>query len=968
MADTQAESPDSRTSVVGRKRDLHDPTPYGVAANAGDSSDDERSRKRVKTSTPLNDAHSELDKAPDGPRLAAQQPSEAEANDSSQLECERLVSKSSMGEIDEPAAQGLLGNIGDGPAAAQAAIEVQKKAIPTTWNTGVQSGLRTSFAGTSKRRSRHAKSANLVEEGFNINLDPKIVSVPQEDTPMLLAPDMIGGSDDKNDELVDESKVLTTSQTQSFSAQLAKTKVRGRQNSDFRQEPHISESRSLFEEAKRGVVKPTERQSESPHSDSDLSEDEESEREENGNTDTAGSEALPAKTSTTAQSKPFKVLPGRETKLLTAPERRAYREAFAAHKEETRERVAKRAFLEETTAPQLNKAAKKLTHAELKFLDPQQQAEYLAAFEANKLERQRRVIEEVTRNATESLADPNGSGRSMISGQITNGFTFYPRKCSPMYQKGGFNFPLSEILHDGKPIHVDQFSFNVFAPAFLAAHRKRRDVLVQKSLVAAFQIYVSSFYSHVLQFGFADRLRTTATAPDALTLEEAIRLADMEAPGVSNTSNSSLTTSSAGRAASSVPMLPGAVEQPENTNVGDTTSGSPQEGEPAANLVTSDYSAVAPPGTENPISEPANIEQSMADGLQTTMTEDDTAMFDTGSSDGAGKILPESVESMDLEMEEPELSLQQRYFPPRTASTVPRCLSCGCLGHRKSMCPALSCTSCSTSGKHSTASCPLNARCGKCRERGHSKEECPEKLSRSKGEAIACDMCGSKDHLEIACQYIWRSYEPKPEEIRTVRDIPVHCYMCGESDHYGPECGLHRGHILSGGNTWSKPNLEKYVDPASRDRAVSAGVDYSIPPRSNRQFSIKGKANDPIEIDDDSDGGEGFIRAKINPPAQSGHIRFGRPNEQSLPRRPYDDTQGFGRVQSNSGSMSYRSGPPPSSNSNRPSGPRQGMNSRPGPNNGGGRGKGQRAKKKGPPAQPGIKKRSRMPKPGPDHL
>ena len=171
-----------------------------------------------------------------------------------------------------------------------------------------------------------------------------------------------------------------------------------------------------------------------------------------------------------------------------------------------------------------------------------------------------------------------------------------------MYQKGGFNFPLSEILHDGKPIHVDQFSFNVFAPAFLAAHRKRRDVLVQKSLVAAFQIYVSSFYSHVLQFGFADRLRTTATAPDALTLEEAIRLADMEAPGVSNTSNSSLTTSSAGRVASSFPMLPGAVEQPENTNVGDTTSGSPQEGEPAANLVTSDYSAVAPPGTENPIS------------------------------------------------------------------------------------------------------------------------------------------------------------------------------------------------------------------------------------------------------------------------------------------------------------------------------------------------------------------------------
>jgi hypothetical protein len=238
-------------------------------------------------------------------------------------------------------------------------------------------------------------------------------------------------------------------------------------------------------------------------------------------------------------------------------------------------------------------------------------------------------------------------------------------------------------------------------------------------------------------------------------------------------------------------------------------------------------------------------------------------------------------------------------------------------------------------------------------------QDCPEKLARSKSEAVACDMCGSKDHLEIACHYIWRSYEPKSEEIHRVRDIPVYCYSCGAIDHYGPECGLHRGLILSGGKSWSKNNLLKYLDPASQERALSARVDYSIPARSNKQFSIKGKANDPIPIEDSDD--ENFLRGKIKPPVQNGHIRFGHSNEDYLSRRSYENgpsrSHGPDSMQDGLGNMSYypaQSAQQP--NSYRPSGPPQGMLplSMRGPNKGG---KKDPILKRGGPAEPSKKKR-----------
>lgn len=936
---------------MGRKRDLHDSMQYREPADAGDSSDEERSHKRVKeTHLPLDTISLELDMALNDSHSLDQQPSEVEAKESSCLEREKSASELSRKVMDKPDAtttRSIPGIVEHGSDGFQSAAGVQN-AIPATWNQGVQSGVRTSFAGKSKRRSRQVNPISLMGERPESSLDSVIPSATEEDTPMLCDEDTARVSDDKIDELVDDGKALTSNQAQ--------TEMLSSLASFPYQEPQarISESGSHLEEQAWEPTNIIETQA-GLQPEPDSSEGDDSEGEESGHSNIAGSGGPPVISSISEPPARFQRIGKKKLRYLTTAERQAYDEALAVHmaKRAKNREVKAREVLEEMKDPQPRRSKRKLSRAELELLDPQQQEEY-RVLEAKKLEQQRETFEEATRKAAPD--------------DIARGLTCYPRKCNPSYQKSGVNFPLSEILDQGKHIHIEQFSFNVFAPAFLAAHRKRRDLLTQKNVIAAFHLYVSVFYSHVMQFGFTGRLSTTATASDALTLEQAKRLADTEA---SNTSNGPLAASSVGLGMVSVPLLAGAIENPDKAKAAGLEPNPPKRGDTKAGLRKSDFSRVKSSKKENTDlgGTSTNVERSMTDKGQTTPKDDDTTMVDVVASESTDLIdagvCAKGVQSMKFDMNEAELILQQKYFPSRTASTTPRCLSCGCLGHRSSTCPALSCTSCSTFGKHSTASCPFNARCDKCRERGHFKEDCPEKLARSKGEAVACDICGSKDHLEIACQYIWRSYEPRPEEIRTVRDIPVHCYVCGGSDHYGPECGLHRGRILSDGNTWSKRNLEKYVDPASSDRALSSGIDYSIPPRSNKQFSIKGKANDPIEIDD-SDDGEGFIRAKINPPVQSGHIRFGRSNEQSLPSRPHAAAQGSGSMHNYPGGMTYHAAQPPQPPQppqhglNRPSGPPQGMHPRsmPGPNNGGGRKIGGPNAQKGGPAEPGKKKRN----------
>jgi hypothetical protein len=238
---------------------------------------------------------------------------------------------------------------------------------------------------------------------------------------------------------------------------------------------------------------------------------------------------------------------------------------------------------------------------------------------------------------------------------------------------------------------------------------------------------------------------------------------------------------------------------------------------------------------------------------------------------------PVNVEDTESSLSDIEFNLQQKYFPSTDGnSVVRRCLACTRPGHSTLDCPALTCTLCGGSAGHSSVACPQKQRCGKCRECGHPTADCPEKLGRAKAEAVACDLCDSTDHVESGCHLIWRSFVPKIEEIRTVREVPIHCYTCGGSGHYGPECGLYQGRLLSGLVTWSRANAMKYVDPNSQNRAISAGVDYTIHSRQKRSFSIKGKANDPITFDDSEEDAQDFIRPKVNATTtQRGRIQFG---------------------------------------------------------------------------------------------
>lgn len=505
---------------------------------------------------------------------------------------------------------------------------------------------------------------------------------------------------------------------------------------------------------------------------------------------------------------------------------------------------------------------------------------------------------------------------SSVSHSIATGKTFYPQSPSKkqVWSKGGESWDMSEIFDEhGWPIKVQDFSFNTFSIEFSRLNTAKNWHCLRKAsaLSGAFNFYCSMFYSHVLSFS-SSTLRT-ADAPDALTTEEARALAKRK-PKSSMTQK----TQTPVPANNTPEQVPSDVRKHVGANVvtGDNCSLDEQAGQDST--VSVDNGQIKRLVTLKQLSKEAGTEQKQAlsvdfprsikvgnastisttptlqsqepavsigssansqarDQMSTTPVaqSNDIIMSDISSSSKEIKNKGKSAVRDSAPVHDP--LLQRRYFPSVDTFSA-RCLACAGVGHTPYNCPALQCTVCSTHGDHSNITCPQNARCRRCFQRGHATDSCSERLmaSRSESESVPCNTCGLAGHLEASCHYIWRSFT-QTDQIRKVQEIPVDCYTCGASGHYGTECGLLTRPSHSGKVTWSASNVQKYVEPTTKERAVSAGVDYSIPPKPKKQFSIKGMggAGNPYRIDD-SEEEEDFIRPKVNNHAAAlGHIRFG---------------------------------------------------------------------------------------------
>ncbi|KAK4131206.1 hypothetical protein BT67DRAFT_451917 [Trichocladium antarcticum] len=230
--------------------------------------------------------------------------------------------------------------------------------------------------------------------------------------------------------------------------------------------------------------------------------------------------------------------------------------------------------------------------------------------------------------------------------------------------------------------------------------------------------------------------------------------------------------------------------------------------------------------------------------------------------------------------DEGDAEYREKYFPGIGPDET-FCRMCASRSHNSSGCPKTVCRFCCDPG-HRSFSCPSRRRCTKCKQSGHVKEDCHEKLALSPGE-MECAFCQSHDHMDESCHELWRSFSPNPDTVRKVRSLPISCYCCGRQGHYGPACGLNPQRPKANAfETWSQANCDQYLDPASSEVAVifsGPGFDArSEEERPDLGKSIVPKRHIIFEEADDDDEAEAFIRAPVQKSTRFGHITFSKNN------------------------------------------------------------------------------------------
>jgi len=270
-----------------------------------------------------------------------------------------------------------------------------------------------------------------------------------------------------------------------------------------------------------------------------------------------------------------------------------------------------------------------------------------------------------------------------------------------------------------------------------------------------------------------------------------------------------------------------------------------------------------------------------------------------------------------------EIEHRAHYFPGAEIHET-FCIVCASSGHSSNHCPDLTCKHCQADW-HRPWQCPTRQRCGKCKQLGHHKRQCREKLILPVDERD-CAHCASRDHQDHQCPTLVKSFivrEGEESRLRKVQAVPIYCYSCGAKGHYGPECWVNRNQPRNAdpwAASYSVANAARYVDPASTEIAVAyQSARGSTQPqeddvgRPNLGHSIVPQRHIVFEDDEDDDEDEGFIRPLVsrNQPGagnRAGQIRIagtasagGRGAAGLPPRPPHPAQQQLGQQQGGGG-------------------------------------------------------------------
>lgn len=316
------------------------------------------------------------------------------------------------------------------------------------------------------------------------------------------------------------------------------------------------------------------------------------------------------------------------------------------------------------------------------------------------------------------------------------------------------------------------------------------------------------------------------------------------------------------------------MRETQDSDAGKSANSADRKSSAASSAAFSIPDAPLPPPSEIPASQqsPAVVDEDIP------MDEDD------GSDENVKDWKPSDMKSDETKarseapshLTEDALEQRHRYFPGVPDDAV-FCLTCASYGHNTPDCPETTCKFCQQG--HFSYSCPSRQRCTKCKQLGHTKTSCKEKLAMAAGEGfMECAFCQAQDHQEEQCPEIWETYRPQVGQIKQVKSVPTFCYCCGAEGHFGTDCGLANPKVPPSA-TWSNAGASLYVDPTSSEeaiafqnplpeaRAISAPVipGRSIKPQSHIIFEDSG---------DEDNSSQGFLRAPATGPRRPGQIQI----------------------------------------------------------------------------------------------